>query len=148
MDNSWPTLASRSFNVLSCCGIRVSSLQSSYGEPFLSTSPLVPTASINSLLKCLFPLLPRTTSQTLRVFLRKTILSVIRSANTSSKNHKLNRAVQAMLFGMVEQGLEGEVIGNKGKAQVSASNNAEHRDGEDAMWAVIMTKELWKEQIW
>jgi len=53
-----------------------------------------------------------------------------------------------MLFGMVEQGLEGEVIGNKGKARVSVSNNAEHRDGEDAVWAVIMTKELWKEQIW
>ncbi|KAG5636106.1 hypothetical protein H0H81_009102 [Sphagnurus paluster] len=106
---------------------------------------------LEQLLKCLFPILPRTTSSTLRTFIRKTILSDIRTANIRSKNHKLNRAVQAMMFGMVERGIEGEVIGDKGK--VRASNYGPTTDrtahsGEEAMWAVILTKELWRKGIW
>ncbi|KAJ7632313.1 SDA1-domain-containing protein [Roridomyces roridus] len=102
------------------------------------------------LLKSLFPLLPRTTSSTLRSFIRKTILSDIRTANIKSKNHKLNRAVQAMLFGMVERGMDGEVVGDKGKLRASAgptTDRAAH-NGEEAMWAVILTKELWRKGIW
>ncbi|KAJ7043356.1 SDA1-domain-containing protein [Mycena alexandri] len=103
------------------------------------------------LLKSLFPLLPRTTSSTLRSFIRKTILSDIRTANIKSKNHKLNRAVQAMLFGMVERGMEGEVVGDKGKVRASAAGPTTDRmahNGEEAMWAVILTKELWRKGIW
>ncbi|EIW85329.1 protein required for actin cytoskeleton organization and cell cycle progression [Coniophora puteana RWD-64-598 SS2] len=99
------------------------------------------------LLKTLFPLLPKTTSSSLRTFIRKTILSDIRTANLRSKNHKLNRAVQAMLFGMVERGMEAEVIGDKGKLRaVSSQSKPEH--SEDAIWAVILTKELWRKGIW
>lgn len=103
-----------------------------------------------SLLKTLFPLLPRTTSSTLRAFIRKTILSDIKTANQKSKNHKLNRAVQAMLFGMVERGMDGEVVGDKGKARAQPTTNAEGlvQNGQDAMWAVVLTKELWKKGIW
>ncbi|CAK5279508.1 unnamed protein product [Mycena citricolor] len=103
------------------------------------------------LLKTLFPLLPRTTSATLRTFIRKTILSDIRTANIRSKNHKLNRAVQAMLFGMVERGMEGEVTGDKGKLRATIAGPTTERTanhGEDAMWAVILTKELWRKRIW
>ena len=51
----------------------------------------------------------------MRAFIRKTILSDIRTANMRSKNHKLNRAVQTMLFGMVERGMDADVVGDKGK---------------------------------
>ena len=94
-----------------------------------------------SLLKALFPLLPRTSSS-LRAFIRKTILSDIRTANLRTKNHKLNRAVQATLFAMVECGMDGDVVGDKGKLKSTAPN------GEDAMWAVILAKELWRKQTW
>ncbi|KAH7927697.1 protein required for actin cytoskeleton organization and cell cycle progression [Leucogyrophana mollusca] len=102
------------------------------------------------LLKSLFPLLPRTTSPVLRGFIRKTILSDIKNANMHSKNHKLNRAVQAMLFGMVERGMEGEVVGDKGKLRATTGPTSDRtaNNGEDAMWAVILTKELWRKSIW
>jgi protein SDA1 len=102
------------------------------------------------LLKSLFPLLPRTTSSILRAFIRKTILSDIRSANIRSKNHKLNRAVQAMLFGMVERGMDGEVQGDKGKLRAMSGpmSDGAANIGEEAAWAVILTKELWRKGIW
>ncbi|KAG8790622.1 Severe Depolymerization of Actin [Ceratobasidium sp. 428] len=98
------------------------------------------------LLKSLFPLLPRTTSSSLRAFIRKTILTDIRTANMKSKNHKLNRAVQAMLFGMVERGMDGEVQGDKGKLR--GKPVTEKEGGEEAMWAVMVAKELWKKGVW
>ncbi|KAG6850477.1 hypothetical protein H0H93_012898 [Arthromyces matolae] len=105
---------------------------------------------ISSIEWCLFPILPRTTSPTLRTFIRKTILSDIRTANLRSKNHKLNRAVQAMLFGMVECGMEAEVLGDKGKLRSTSGPTTDGvtQNGEEAMWAVILTKELWRKGIW
>ncbi|KAJ8095236.1 Severe Depolymerization of Actin [Marasmius tenuissimus] len=105
------------------------------------------TTSID-LLKCLFPLLPRTTSPALRSLIRKTILTDIRTANMKSKNHKLNRSIQAMMFGMVERGLGDQNFGDKGKAKELASDGKGTGHGEDAMWAVILTKELWRKGIW
>jgi protein SDA1 len=96
------------------------------------------------LLKSLFPVLPRTTSSSLRASIRRTILSDIRTANIPSSNHKLNRAVQAMLFNMVEHGLDGEVVGDKGKPR----SDLNPRNADDAMWAIILTKELWRKGIW
>ncbi|KAI0781265.1 actin cytoskeleton organization and cell cycle progression protein [Trametes elegans] len=98
-----------------------------------------------TLLQTLFPLLPKTTSSSLRGFIRRTILSDIRTANLRTKNHKLNRAVQAMLFGMVERGMDGEVVGDKGKLKAAAGTG---NNGEEAMWAVVLTKELWRKGIW
>ncbi|SJL04385.1 related to SDA1-required for normal organization of the actin cytoskeleton and required for passage through Start [Armillaria ostoyae] len=100
------------------------------------------------LLKTLFPLLPRTTSSALRSSIRKTILSDIRTANIHSTNHKLNRAVQAMLFSMVERGMDGQVLGDKGKLRASTSQSPSPTNGHDAMWAIILTKELWRKGIW
>ncbi|CUA77184.1 Protein sda1 [Schizosaccharomyces pombe 972h-] [Rhizoctonia solani] len=98
------------------------------------------------LLKSLFPLLPKTTSSSLRSFIRKTILTDIRTANQKAKNHKLNRAVQAMLFGMVERGMDGEVQGDKGKLR--SKPVGERETGEEAMWAIMVAKELWKKGVW
>jgi protein SDA1 len=108
------------------------------------------THVFHRLLKALFPILPRTTSVTLRAFIRKTILSDIRTANFRSKNHKLNRAVQIMLFGMVERGMDGEVVGGKGKLRASVGPTTDRtvNNGDEAMWAVILTKELWRKGIW
>lgn len=118
----------------------------------LATNPLLK----NSLLKILFPLLPRAAASGLQGTIRKTILSDIRTANLHSKNHKLNRAVQAMLFSMMEQGMDAPVMGDKGKAKAmlnyaataSAGADVVRKAGEEAMWAVIVCKELWKKQIW
>ncbi|CAE6476948.1 unnamed protein product [Rhizoctonia solani] len=98
------------------------------------------------LLKSLFPLLSKTTSSSLRSFIRKTILTDIRTANQKTKNHKLNRAVQAMLFGMVERGMDGEVQGDKGKLR--SKPVGERETGEEAMWAIMVAKELWKKGVW
>jgi len=66
------------------------------------------------LLKTLFPLFPGTTSSSLRAIIRRTILTNIQTANQRTKNHKLHRVVQAMLFGMVEQrGMGGTVLGDR-----------------------------------
>jgi protein SDA1 len=109
-----------------------------------------PLSDFFSLLKSLFPLLPRSSSPTLRSYIRKTILSDIKVANTRSQNHKLNRAVQAMLFSMVERGMSGEVTGDKGKlrAAAMATIDPDAHNTDEAMWAVILTKELWRKQVW
>lgn len=65
-------------------------------------------------------------------------------ANMRSKNHKLNRTVQTMLFGMIEKGMDIEVVGDKGKAKAAGSGH----ESDDAMWAVVLTKELWKKGVW
>ncbi|KAK8853190.1 hypothetical protein IAR55_003892 [Kwoniella newhampshirensis] len=92
------------------------------------------------LLQILLPLLPQV-PQALRGVIRHTILTDIKTSNVKTKNHRLNRVVQSLLFGMVESGMGGEVIGDKGKGK------AKEKGGE-AMWAVMMVKELWKKSVW
>jgi hypothetical protein len=54
-----------------------------------------------------------------------------------------------MLFGMVERGMSGEVVGDKGKLRmVNGPTNDQDGHNNDAMWAVVLTKELWKKKIW
>lgn len=53
-----------------------------------------------------------------------------------------------MLFGMVERGMSGEVLGDKGKAKLGAAGEAARQYGAEAMWAVVLTKELWKKSVW
>lgn len=52
-----------------------------------------------------------------------------------------------MLFGMVERGMDQEVVGDKGKLKV-ASAQAASQNGGEAMWAIVLTKELWRKGIW
>jgi len=118
-------------------------------EIFLSI-PRDAERHLPSLLKTLFPLLPRTTSSSRRAVIRRPILTVFKTANQRTKNHKLNRAVQAMLFGMVERGMGGTVMGDKGKLRMNPNISAEglSSSGDEAMWAVVLTKELWKKGVW
>lgn len=55
-----------------------------------------------------------------------------------------------MLFGMVERGMDGEVIGDKGKLRAGASvlDGAARQSADEAMWAIVLTKELWKKGVW
>ena len=83
---------------------------------------------INStvLLQCFFPILTTTTSKTLRTLLFQKILSDLRTANSKTTNHKLNRTVQNDLHNLV----------------------TEDRTSSRALWAVKITREMWKRQIW
>ncbi|TRM56647.1 SDA1-domain-containing protein [Schizophyllum amplum] len=102
------------------------------------------------LLKTLFPLLPRTTSSTLRAFIRKTILSDIRSANLRSKNHKLNRAGagHALWHGRARHGRRGPGRSRQAARRRGPTADRSAHNGDEAMWAVVLTKELWKKGIW
>lgn len=55
-----------------------------------------------------------------------------------------------MLFGMVERGMEAEMQGDKGKLRATSGPTSDRtaNNGEEAMWAVILTKELWRKGIW
>lgn len=55
-----------------------------------------------------------------------------------------------MLFTMIERGRTGEVLGDKGKSRVS-NRQAVDKHGhntEEAMWAVVLTKDLWRKGVW
>ncbi|KIW66982.1 hypothetical protein PV04_06260 [Phialophora macrospora] len=80
----------------------------------------------NDLLRCLFPVLTATRSKSLRALLFQKILSDLRGANAKTTNHKLNRSVQTTLHNLV----------------------TEDRAAAKALWAVKLTSEMWKRQIW
>lgn len=65
----------------------------------------------------------------------------LKTANTKTKNHRLNRVVQSLLFGMIESGMSGEIVGDKSRGKGKES-------GGEAMWAVMMVRELWKKGVW
>ncbi|CDZ98856.1 sda1-domain-containing protein [Phaffia rhodozyma] len=98
------------------------------------------------LLRTLFPLLSILTSSQLRSSIRKTILTDIRTANAKTKNHKLNRMVQALLFGMVERGMGGDAEGSRVKGK--GKKIQQDAKGGEAMWAVVLVKELWRKGVW
>ncbi|BEI81033.1 hypothetical protein CcaverHIS002_0201930 [Cutaneotrichosporon cavernicola] len=92
------------------------------------------------LLQTLLPLLPHA-GRDLRQTIRRTILTDLKTSNLKAKNHRLNRVVQGLLFGMIESGMGAEVIGNKGKGKSKET-------GGEAMWAVMMVRELWRKGVW
>ena len=67
-----------------------------------------------------------TPSKTLRTLLYQKILSDLRMSNSKATNHKLNKAVQAQLFNLLMA----------------------DRANPKGLWAVKITRELWKRQIW
>jgi protein SDA1 len=79
-----------------------------------------------ALLQCLFPILTTTPSKTFRALLFQKILSDLRSANTPNTNHKLNRVVQTDLHNLITS----------------------DRSSPKALWAVKITREMWKRQLW
>jgi protein SDA1 len=79
-----------------------------------------------SLLTTLFPILVSTPSKTLRALLFQRILSDLREANSKSINHRLNRTIQTVLHNLITS----------------------DKTSPKAIWAVKLTRELWKRQIW
>lgn len=75
---------------------------------------------------CFFPILLSTPSKTLRTLLYQKILSDLRSSNSKAYNHKLNRTIQTALHHLV----------------------LSDRSSPKALWAVKITRQLWKRQIW
>lgn len=94
-----------------------------YGDSFLPGDPLLTWLR---LLNTLFPILITTPSKTLRQFLFQKILSDLRTANSKTTNHRLNRTMQTVLFNLV----------------------ASDRTSPKSLWAIKLTRELWKRQIW
>ena len=78
------------------------------------------------LLHTLFPILTSTPRKTLRALVFQKILSDLRQSNSKGTNHKLNRTVQTVLFNIVTA----------------------DRTSTQALWAVKLTRELWKRHIW
>ncbi|PFH60256.1 hypothetical protein XA68_11243 [Ophiocordyceps unilateralis] len=79
-----------------------------------------------SLLTTLFPILVSSPSKTLRELLFNKILSDMRNSNTRSTNHPLNRTIQTVLYNLV----------------------VADRTSPRAIWAIKLTRELWKRHIW
>lgn len=79
-----------------------------------------------SVLTTLFPILVSSPSKTLRETLFQKILSDLRNSNTKSINHPLNRTVQTVLYNLVTA----------------------DRDSARAIWAIKITREMWKRQFW
>lgn len=79
-----------------------------------------------SLLTTLFPILVSSPSRSLRELLFNKILNDLRNSNSKATNHSLNRTVQTVLYNLV------------------TADRATPR----AIWAIKLTRELWKRQIW
>ncbi|KAI9705706.1 MAG: Severe Depolymerization of Actin [Bogoriella megaspora] len=78
------------------------------------------------LLDTLLPILFNTSSKSLRALLFQKIISDLRASNAKAINHKLNRATQGILHELITS----------------------DRASAKALWAVKITRELWKRQIW
>ena len=79
-----------------------------------------------TLLQTFFPILTTTPSKTLRALLQQRIVSDLRTSNSKNTNHKLNRTIQTVLHNLVTA----------------------DRSSSQALWAVKITREMWRRQIW
>lgn len=79
-----------------------------------------------ALLTTLFPILVSSPSKSMRAMLFQKILNDLRNSNSKSTNHPLNRTIQAVLYNLVTA----------------------DRSSPRAIWAIKLTRELWKRQIW
>ena len=79
-----------------------------------------------ALLNTLWPLLVLTPSKSLRALLFQKILSDIRTSNSKATNHKLNRSMQTTCYNFI----------------------AADPSSPKGLWAVKLTRELWKKQVW
>lgn len=79
-----------------------------------------------ALLNTLWPLLVSTPSKALRTLLFQKIVSDLRTSNAKSTNHKLNRSIQTVCYNLI----------------------AATPSSPKGLWAVKLTRELWKRQVW
>ncbi|SAM86367.1 related to SDA1-required for organization of the actin cytoskeleton [Ustilago bromivora] len=96
------------------------------------------------LLQTLFPLLSVTTSASVRTSVQATILQDIKNANAKTKNHRLNRVVQGLLFGIVQKGIDASA----GGSSLPPPRKGQSAGKTEALWAVRLAANLWKKQIW
>ncbi|TKA63667.1 hypothetical protein B0A49_04309 [Cryomyces minteri] len=104
-------------------------LESELREKVVSSLVLLRKKEIidsSALLNTLFPILVSTPSKSLRALLFQKILSDLRTSNSKTTNHRLNRTIQKVLHTL----LESDKMSPKG------------------IWAVKLTRELWKRQVW
>lgn len=80
----------------------------------------------NTLLNTLWPLLISTPSKALRALLFQKIVSDLRTSNSKSKNHRLNRNIQTVCYNLI----------------------ASDPTSPKGLWAVKLTRELWKRSVW
>ena len=80
----------------------------------------------STLLHTLFPILISTPSKSLRALLFQKILSDLRTSNANATDHRLNRTIQTVLYNLLSA----------------------DRASPKGIWAVKLTRELWKRQIW
>jgi protein SDA1 len=78
------------------------------------------------LLTTLFPVLVATHSKGMRELLSQKILTDLRNSNKKAQNHELNRTVQKIMYNLVTS----------------------DRTSPKAIWAVRITRELWRRQVW
>lgn len=78
------------------------------------------------LLTTLFPILVASSSKSLRALLFQKILSDLRNSNNKTINHPLNRTIQTVLFNLITA----------------------DRSSPRAIWAIKLTREMWKRQFW
>ena len=78
------------------------------------------------MLGTLFPILVSAPSKSLRALLFQKILSDLRRSNAKATDHRLNRAIQNILYNIL----------------------TEDKASPKGLWAVKLTRELWKRQIW
>ena len=76
------------------------------------------------LIQSSFPLLISTSSKVMRSQIYSALVTLMKHSNTGTKNQKLNKQVQALLFNLLSD---------------SESNG---------MWATKLTRELWRRGIW
>lgn len=82
--------------------------------------------TVSRLLNTFFPILVSTPSKALRALLFQKILSDLRSSNSKAINHRLNRTIQTVLYNLLTS----------------------DRSSPKGIWAVKLTRELWKRQAW
>lgn len=70
-----------------------------------------------------------------------TIVQDLKHANQKSKNPRLNRMVQGLLFGMVERGMDEAPT-------VLKRADAELKGRTEALWAVRIAADMWRRRIW
>lgn len=83
----------------------------------------------------------------MRTYLIATIQNDIKRANAKTKNHKLNRLVQGLLFDLVERSADGAAAsgtGLKGKKAVNVTSGR----SRDAMMAINLASTLWRKGVW
>lgn len=82
--------------------------------------------TVDRLLDTFLPILISTPSKRLRTLVFQKILSDLRTSNSNTKNHRLNRTVQNLLHELIIR----------------------DRASSKGLWAVKITRDLWKRQIW